>query len=169
MVSTIPSQDPAVAATADIFWAARILGCWFPEDSKIKHTFKCSYSWWMVLYTSLNCQAVLQHRELPACRVKDGELRSGSEGAEGLYFKGSTQERKKSKGWAELGELLSSGYRMEQQGLQTSLSPPSPWHKNQNLPLGPSAQPTFLLTSANTHHGVLRNPRNSMFNFQNLI
>lgn len=91
----IPSQGPAVRATAGIFWAAGILGCWFLEESKIKHSFKSSYAWWIVLYTSLNCQAVPQHTELPACRVKDGELRRGSGGAEGFYFEGSPQGGRK--------------------------------------------------------------------------
>lgn len=66
-------------------------------------------------------------------------------GSRGFLFWGQPPGRKKSRGWAELGESLSSGCRMEQQGLQSSLSPPSPWHKNQNLFLGPSSHPSFWL------------------------
>lgn len=75
----IPSQAPAVAATADIFWAAGISGSWFPQDSKSKRSFKSSYSWWMVLYTSLNVKLLLSTEIclLAAWRMESWEVEMG--------------------------------------------------------------------------------------------
>lgn len=163
----IPSQGPAVRATAGIFWAAGILGCWFLEESKIKHSFKSSYAWWIVLYTSLNCQAVPQHTELPACRVKDGELRRGSGGAEGFYFEGSPQGGRKAEdelSWG-IAELWVQDGAAGIAVLTISSLSLAQEPKSVSWPIFPS----LLLTLANTHHGFLRNPRSSIFNFQDLI